>query len=141
MECPSLSPDGTRLAFKKRLDGADPDDWRLSVLNLKTGEEHPLAETQNVDDQAEWLDNDHVLYAKFPDEGFPDIWSVPADGTGRAEALPRAGRVTSRRHALSASRETAMALASELADVNGATRASAKSLAADRAVRHHRAGG
>jgi hypothetical protein len=83
VECPSLSPDGTRLVFKKRLGGAGPTDWQLSVLNLVTGEEHPLAETRSVDDQAEWLDNDRVLYAMPADHAnLPDVWSVPADGTG-----------------------------------------------------------
>jgi hypothetical protein len=40
-------------------------------------------ETRSVDDQAEWLDNDRVLYAMPADHAnLPDVWSVPADGTG-----------------------------------------------------------
>jgi Tol biopolymer transport system component len=78
VECPSLSPDGTRIAFKKRIgDGAR---WRLYVLDLATLQDHPLAETRSVDDQAEWLDDGHVLYGL--DEA---VWLVRADGTG----LPR----------------------------------------------------
>ncbi|NUT98951.1 MAG: hypothetical protein HOY78_43810, partial [Saccharothrix sp.] len=53
VECPSISPDGTRLAFKKRVS---PGPWHLHVLDLATMTETPLAETRSVDDQAVWLD-------------------------------------------------------------------------------------
>ncbi|GGS49056.1 TolB family protein [Actinokineospora fastidiosa] len=82
-ECPSLSPDGTRIAFKKRvLPGAD-DPWRLHVLDLATLRETPLAETRSVDDQAAWLDDRTLAYA-LPG---PDVWKVPADGSGAPELL------------------------------------------------------
>jgi hypothetical protein len=87
VECPSLSPDNTRLAFKKREGGGfGPVTWRLSVLDLKTLEEVPLSENRSVDDQVEWLDDGHVLYS-LPREGtaLTDTWVVPADGT----AAPR----------------------------------------------------
>lgn len=73
VECPSISPDNTRLAYKKWLG----DRWRLHVLDLATMEETPLAEERPVDDQVEWLDDDHVLYGLSP-----DTWVVPADGGG-----------------------------------------------------------
>jgi Tol biopolymer transport system component len=74
VECPSLSPDGTRIAFKKRV----ANTWRISVLDLATMRETPLSETRSVDDQAEWLDDGHVLYGL---EGH--VWQVRADGRGR----------------------------------------------------------
>jgi hypothetical protein len=77
VECPSLSPDETRIAYKKRV-GAGAKRWRLYVLDLATMRETPLAETRSVDDQVAWLDDDHVLYAL--DE---DVWTMPADGGGR----------------------------------------------------------
>jgi hypothetical protein len=85
VECPSLSPDGTRIAFKKR--GALPaGQWRIAVFDLRTHTETMLAETRNVDDQLEWLDNAHVLYG-VPRAGTAaassDVWTVPADGTGK----------------------------------------------------------
>ncbi|MFG1606711.1 hypothetical protein [Actinoplanes sp. NPDC049265] len=36
VECPSLSPDGTRIAFKEAVGGDPARGWRLSVLDLKT---------------------------------------------------------------------------------------------------------
>ena len=38
VECPSLSPDGTRIGFKKRMDdGSGSPVWRFHVLDLRTG--------------------------------------------------------------------------------------------------------
>jgi hypothetical protein len=89
VECPSLSPDGTRIAFKKH--GKLPaGKWRLAVYDLKTGKETVLAEQRSVDDQAVWLDNSRVLYGlprDGSDRATSDIWSVPADGTGTPQIL------------------------------------------------------
>lgn len=81
VECPSLSPDETRVAFKKMVSRAD---WRLSVLDLKTLVETPLAGTINVDDQAEWLDNEHLLFAATDPElpAARSLMLVQADGGG-----------------------------------------------------------
>jgi hypothetical protein len=86
VECPSLSPDGTRLGFKKRIDdGGGAPVWRFHVLDLSTGRETPLAETRSIDDQLEWLDADTVVY------GSPDsthaVFRVPADGSGEPRRL------------------------------------------------------
>jgi hypothetical protein len=67
VECPSLSPDQTRIAFKKRVGRGD--EWRLWVLELASLRQHPIdAELRSVDDQVEWLDDGHILYG-MPDEG------------------------------------------------------------------------
>jgi hypothetical protein len=79
-ECPSLSPDGKTLLYKKRAGSATR--WRYHVLDLKTGAEHPLAERRSVDDQAEWLDDQHVLYG-LPrhNSGETDVWVVDVRAT------------------------------------------------------------
>ncbi|KIZ16080.1 TolB family protein [Streptomyces natalensis] len=87
VECPSLSPDGTRIAYKKRVHGASPDaPWRLYVLNLRTMSETPTAERRNIDDQALWANGSTLVYALAGDYG-SDLWTVPADGSGKAQRL------------------------------------------------------
>ncbi|MFG3344016.1 TolB family protein [Streptomyces sp. NPDC048018] len=82
VECPSLSPDETRIAYKKRV-GAD---WRLHVLDLRTGRDTPLVAPAGVDDQAAWLDDTTVAYARA-EHGRPFVYAVPADGTGKPVRL------------------------------------------------------
>lgn len=82
VECPSLSPDGTRLAFKEAVDADPVKGWRLSVLDLATMRVTATAETTSVDDQAAWLDGGTLAYTLRQDDGRPDVWSVPADGSG-----------------------------------------------------------
>ncbi|MGW6934995.1 hypothetical protein ACWGE0_33370 [Lentzea sp. NPDC054927] len=83
VECPSLSPDGKRVAFKKRVPGDGARPWREHVLDLTTMVETPLAETRGIDDQVVWLDNDTIAYG-LPGEG---IWAVPANGEGAPRQL------------------------------------------------------
>jgi hypothetical protein len=90
VECPSLSPDGKRIAFKQRAGGGiGPVHWRPAVLDLATLRSHLLADTRNVDDQIEWYDNDHVSYGLPQNASSPvtDIWKVPAAGGGRPERV------------------------------------------------------
>ncbi|MGW3966830.1 TolB family protein [Amycolatopsis sp. NPDC005003] len=78
VECPSVSPDGKRVAFKKKVGGG----WRLAVLDLGTLKETELAEARSVDDQALWQDDRTVLY------GLDNaVWAVPADGSGAPRRL------------------------------------------------------
>jgi len=87
VECPSLSPDGTRLAFKKRISGGPMSSiaWQLHLLDLATLTDTPLAETRNVDDQVEWLDDQHILYSLLDEDSSggirPDIWQLALDGS------------------------------------------------------------
>ncbi|GGK07547.1 TolB-like translocation protein; signal peptide [Pilimelia anulata] len=82
VECPSLSPDGTRIAYKLRTGR----HWRLHVLALGTGADVALAETAHVDDQPAWLDPATIGYAR-PHRGKPALFAVPADGTGAPRLL------------------------------------------------------
>jgi hypothetical protein len=79
IECPSLSPDNTRIAYKHllRADGF----WQLRVHDLRTGTDTTLSrEERSVDDQVEWADNDRVMYHITGERG-ADIWSLRADGS------------------------------------------------------------
>ena len=79
VECPSLSPDNTRIAFKKKIGPRQPG-WHIHLLNLSTLAETALGETRNVDDQVEWLDNSHILYALSENpngaSASTDLWSL-----------------------------------------------------------------
>ncbi len=86
VECPSLSPDGLRIAFKSKTNAElGSVTWQLKVLDLESLKDHSLGEMRNVDDQAEWLDNDTLVYAIDTGRGPPGTWSVSADGTGKPQ--------------------------------------------------------
>ena len=80
VECPSLSPDGTRIGFKARV--GKPFQWRFHVLDLKTGKETALQETRSIDDQIAWLDDRRLAYAT--DE---EVMEVPADGSAKPRVM------------------------------------------------------
>ena len=84
VECPSLSPDETRVAFKQRRPG-DAVSWTLAVLDLESRARTVLPVDAQVDDQPSWLDDRTVAYGAARDsagEGAArqDTWIVPADG-------------------------------------------------------------
>jgi hypothetical protein len=84
IECPSLSPDGKRVAFKKREVAGGRLVWKLAVQDLSTRVVTVLSEQHSVDDQPEWLDDARIVYG-IPSESRPgstDVWVVPADGSG-----------------------------------------------------------
>lgn len=85
-ECPSVSPSGELLAYK---NATGPVTWEVRVRRLADASEVVLDKTGNVDDQIEWLDEDHVLYGQAPPGGgaTSDVWVAPADGSGPAERL------------------------------------------------------
>jgi hypothetical protein len=89
VECPSLAPDGNRIAYKKRID----DRWRLHVLDLESGTDTTLAESADIDDQAAWLNDNTITYSK-PDGRTPTVYAVPADGSGTPKRLFRGASPT-----------------------------------------------
>lgn len=85
-ECPSLSPDGSRVAFKVDVDPEEPVVWQVAVQDLASGERTLLKEgPRGLDDQVEWLDDDTLLYGmpRRDKPGVTDVWSV--DATADAE--------------------------------------------------------
>ena len=89
VECPSLSPNNQLIAYKKRV-GGDLAPWRFYVMDLATLTERPIAaETRSIDDQLEWLDDGHVMYATTRSSQSPiaDVWAAPVTGTEPARLL------------------------------------------------------
>lgn len=85
-ECPSLSPDGTKVAYKKRIGRLGP--WDLAVLDLASGQEIRLPGTAGVDDQATWLDDGRVAFAAVPkDSRLAAVHVAPVDGASPAVVL------------------------------------------------------
>ncbi|MET4539932.1 hypothetical protein ABIE37_001706 [Arthrobacter bambusae] len=78
VECPSISPDGTRIAYKKNDGGGLVAHWKVAVLDLASGQETVLAEKRSVDDQIEWLDDRNLLYGLADEavEGDSNIWQL-----------------------------------------------------------------
>ncbi len=88
VECPSLSPDNTRVAFKKRLGARSLGWWQIAILRLDTMQEQPvMTETRSVDDQVEWLGNDRVVYHLTGGSTAADLWSVRVDNSQKPELL------------------------------------------------------
>jgi hypothetical protein len=84
VECPSISPDNTKVAFKQRSKAVGAASWEIWVLDLGTRKRHRLPEEHSIDDQLQWLDDRHVLYARASerDPASTDLWMAAADGTG-----------------------------------------------------------
>lgn len=90
VECPSLSPDRTRIAFKSDVDPGNGIHWTPAVLDLASGEVRVLAaEATSIDDQIEWLDDTTVLYGlPRPDQpGVTDVWALPTDASAPPQVL------------------------------------------------------
>lgn len=85
-ECPSLSPNGKLLAYKR---STGPITWEVRVRTLADGSEVVVNESRSIDDQIEWLDDQHVVFGLPRPEGgaASDVWVGPADGVGKAELL------------------------------------------------------
>ena len=90
VECPSLSPDNSRIAFKKRVGARSMGWWQVAVLNLDTMAETVLnSETHSVDDQVEWLDDERVVYHLTNGTTAADLWALRADNSSPPELLLR----------------------------------------------------
>jgi dipeptidyl aminopeptidase/acylaminoacyl peptidase len=82
--CESLSPGGRRLVVKKP---GDLGFWQLAVIDLGTWEERELAQgSRSVDDQVDWLDDQHVLFHNA-DDNTTSLWLLPIDGVGGPQVL------------------------------------------------------
>lgn len=84
IECPSLSPDEKHIAFKKRFGSGFDAWWQPAVIDLATMTVRQLPESKHIDDQIEWLDDGHILYAVGHSTSATvrraDIWTIAIDG-------------------------------------------------------------
>lgn len=86
VECPSVSPDGSKVAYKRRRISEEGIGWDIHVLLVSDGRDIRLVDERSIDDQLEWLDNERVLYS-VPDTSSPavtNVWVSNADGSGIA---------------------------------------------------------
>ena len=89
-ECPSLSPDHTHIAFKRRVGGSH-GWWQLSLFDLKTRAVRTLSgDTESVDDQVEWLDHANLIYFRPTSDG-NIIWRLRTDVDEPPQPFVKAG--------------------------------------------------
>jgi hypothetical protein len=88
-ECPSISPDGKRVAYKKNRGTGPLMHWDITVLELASGKETVIPMEQSVDDQLEWLDDSTLLYGqpRAGAVGDSDVWAIEAAADSRPELL------------------------------------------------------
>lgn len=88
VECPSISPDNSRIAFKKRIGAKSLGWWQIAVLRLDSLKESVVTrETRSVDDQVEWLDAERVVYHLTGGEHAADLWTVRVDDSEGPQLL------------------------------------------------------
>ena len=75
------------LVVKRRVE--ESGFWQLAVIDLHTWSQRDLNQGPlSVDDQVEWLDNDHVIFHDALDETTA-IWMLPIDGLGPRQVFLR----------------------------------------------------
>ena len=92
VECPSLSPDDRRIAFKRRVGSESRGWWQIVVLDLSTMDARPVwNERRSVDDQVDWLDERQILYSITGGDNGADVWVVNVDSEDPVRLLRHAG--------------------------------------------------
>ncbi|MBU4215387.1 MAG: hypothetical protein KJ792_12110 [Actinobacteria bacterium] len=78
-ECPSVSPDRSKVAYKKVQRVQDGQKvWAYAVLDVGSGTETLYPVTEGCDDQIEWLDDTTILYGmpRADEPATTDLWSL-----------------------------------------------------------------
>ena len=94
VECPSLSPDGRKIAYKRRLISEGRIGWQLQVFDLESQTDTELSEKRSIDDQLEWLDANTVLYSvpetATDETPSTEVWMAAIDGQAPRRLLQKA---------------------------------------------------
>lgn len=80
-ECPSISPERDKVAYKKRSTRLGLIHWDIAVLDLATMKEISIPLDDGYDDQIEWLDNNTMLFGqpRTGEVGDSDIFKVKVE--------------------------------------------------------------
>jgi hypothetical protein len=87
-ECPALSPDKSKVAYKKVVDTVNGQSvWAVAVRDIAAGTETLIPSTTGLDDQVQWLDDSTLLYGlpRASEPGTTDVFAVGIT----ADAQPR----------------------------------------------------
>ncbi|MEE9320212.1 MAG: Tol-Pal system beta propeller repeat protein TolB [Granulosicoccus sp.] len=83
---PSFSPDGKRLAVTLSHEG-NPD---IYIVDIESGELRQVTKSDAIDTEAEWLDNETLIFTSDRSGG-PQLYEVPVRG-GRAKRITFEGK-------------------------------------------------
>jgi Tol biopolymer transport system component len=88
---PSISPDGTRLAFTTRPTASD--DVAIAVAEIGGGGATALTENAEFDSSPSWSPDGRIAFECGPagDDPGNDVWSMAADGTDQRRLTTTAG--------------------------------------------------
>lgn len=86
-ECPSVAPDHSKVAYKKRRAQSGLAHWDIAVFDLKTQKEIILPLEQGFDDQLEWLDSQTLLFGmpRTGSVGDSDVYSIKANANAQPQ--------------------------------------------------------
>ncbi|UCG43189.1 MAG: PD40 domain-containing protein, partial [candidate division WOR-3 bacterium] len=71
-ENPEYSPDGTKLAFQRDLDGY----YQICIMSSEGGDVTQLTTDEADHEWPVWLDNNTIVYQKWPDEDYVQLYKV-----------------------------------------------------------------
>ena len=93
---PSLSPDGSRLAFaRSQVDSESMETRsRIMVMDMASGERAPFTGGENDSGPRFSPDGRHLAFVRPDDAGKPQVWVMPTDGGEARKLTDVAGGIT-----------------------------------------------
>ncbi|MCG2798118.1 MAG: hypothetical protein L6367_06200 [Cellulomonas sp.] len=97
-ESPSVSPDGSKVAYTTTTDEGGQSVQVYAVLDVESGTQTLYPATAGGDDQVEWLDDTTILYGmpRTDEPGTTDVWALDlsTDGAQPRVLIPGASAPT-----------------------------------------------